>query len=223
MRPPIKKSKTQNLILSLSNQILYRVCSYKCLGFTLDEHLNFNKHISDMNQLISHKLYLLSQIRKCITIEASINIFRTMILSLIEYGDIIYNGTSQANLDKIDKSFYRGLRICINANNHIINPELCIASKISTLQNRYSCHLLLFMHEQSSNHIFLEHRTRNMRMHDAPVFNMYKPKNERVKPIFRCDAKLLGRAILRYLAKLPPTHESKASFGPQRVIESSVI
>ena len=79
----MKKSKAQNLVLSLNNQILERVCSYKYLGFALDEHLNFNKHIKDMKQLISHKLYLLSKIRKYITFEASINIFKTMILSLI--------------------------------------------------------------------------------------------------------------------------------------------
>ena len=61
MRSIIKKSKSQNLVLSLNNQILDRVCSYKYLGFALDEHLTFNKHIIDMKQLISHKLYLLSK------------------------------------------------------------------------------------------------------------------------------------------------------------------
>ena len=90
MRSAVKKSKTQNLVLSLNNQILDKVCSYKYLGFALDEHLNFNKHVSDMKQLITHKLYLVSKIRRYITVEASINIFKTMILSVIEYGNIIY-------------------------------------------------------------------------------------------------------------------------------------
>ena len=36
-----------------------------------------------------------------------------MVLSVIEYGDIIYAGTSSGNLDRIDKLFYRGLRICL--------------------------------------------------------------------------------------------------------------
>ena len=119
MRSIIKKSKTQNLVLSLNNQILDRVCSYRYLGFALDEHLSFNKHITDMKQPITHKLYLMSKMRKYIIVEASINIFKTMVSSLIEYGEIIYNGTSQKNLNDIEKLFYEGLRICVNPNNYV--------------------------------------------------------------------------------------------------------
>ena len=70
--------------LSLNNQILEQVCSYKYLGLILDEHLNYNKHIKEMNMLVAHKLYLMSKIRKYITESACINIFKTMVLSLIE-------------------------------------------------------------------------------------------------------------------------------------------
>ena len=95
------------MILSLNNIILERVCSYKYLGFILDDQLNFNKYLSEMIKIISHKLYLLSRIRRYLTNEACILVFKTMVLSIIEYGDIIYAGTSKANLDKIDKLFYR--------------------------------------------------------------------------------------------------------------------
>ena len=110
MQSIVKKSKAQKIVLSLNNQILDKVCSYKYLGFALDEHLNFNKHISDLKQLVSHKLYLISKIRRYITDEASINIFKTMVLSIIEYCVIIYNGTSATNLFDVEKLFFRGLR-----------------------------------------------------------------------------------------------------------------
>ena len=61
----------------------------------------------------------LSRIRKYLTKQASILIFKTMILSLIEYGDIIYAGTSDLNLRKVVNLFYRSLRICDNNNNKI--------------------------------------------------------------------------------------------------------
>ena len=47
MSSAIKKSKAAN-----------RVRSYRYLGFTLDEHLNFNKHIEELKKLVLHKLYL---------------------------------------------------------------------------------------------------------------------------------------------------------------------
>ena len=48
-----------------------------------------------------------------------------MILSLIEYGDVIYAGTTQGNLSKIVNLFYRGLRICDNTNYKISKEVLC--------------------------------------------------------------------------------------------------
>ena len=100
MRSNVKKSKTINTVLSLNNNILDRVCSYKYLGFIIDDHLTFNKHISEMCKTVSHKLYLLAKVRRYLTVEASINVFKTMILSILEYGDIIFSGTSSQNLNK---------------------------------------------------------------------------------------------------------------------------
>ena len=69
MRSIVKKSKSQDMIISLNNTVLEKVCSYKYLGFILDDQLNFNKHIKEMTNLITYKfkLYLLSRIRKYIT------------------------------------------------------------------------------------------------------------------------------------------------------------
>ena len=75
------------------------------LGLILDEHITYNKHIKEMNKLVSHKLYLLSKIRKYITPAASINFFKTIVLSVIEYCDIVYAGISTTNLTKLINYF----------------------------------------------------------------------------------------------------------------------
>ena len=72
MRKIVKRSKNVDIILSLNNIPLERVCSYKYLGFILDDHLNFNKHISSMVSTVSHKLYLLSRIRRYLNDQACI-------------------------------------------------------------------------------------------------------------------------------------------------------
>ena len=113
MRSNIKLSKSLDTVLSLNNNRLDRVSSYEYLRFILDEHLDFNKHVSEMCNIVSHKLYLLSRIRIFLTVQACINIFKTMVLSVIVYGDIIYAGTLSGSLNKLDRLFFRGLRICL--------------------------------------------------------------------------------------------------------------
>ena len=181
LRSLIKKSKTKDISLSLNEYILDRVCSYKYLGFILDDHLNFNKHIIEMCKLVSHKLYLLSKVRRYLTTEACITVFKTMILSLIEYGDIIYAGSSQENLKKIDKLFYRGLRICMGPHRNFNEQELCNECSIAALRDRRQAHLLIFMFKQKEVESMLKAPIRNTRLHTAPVFWYYKPNNEKTR------------------------------------------
>ena len=181
MRSNVKRSKSFDTVLSLNNNVLDRVSSYKYLGFILDEHLNYNKHISELCSLVSHKLYLLSRIRRFLTTQASITIFKTMVLSVIEYGDIIYSGTSTGNLGKIDKLFYRGLRICMGNDIIYTKEDLCSECKITTLSKRRDLHLLLYMHKQSTNIELLKPRNINTRLHNAPVFWQYKPTSEKAR------------------------------------------
>ena len=60
-------------------------------------------------------MYLLSRIRKYITTEACIAIFKTMVLSVIEYGYIIYSGTSTGNFNKIIKFLFKHT-VVVNGN-----------------------------------------------------------------------------------------------------------
>ena len=181
MRSIIRIGKMLDIKLSLNNQILEQVCSYKYLGLILDEHLNYNKHIKEMNKLVAHKLYLMSKIRKYITETACINIFKTMVLSLIEYCDIIYAGTSQGNLSNIDNFFYRGLRICVNNQAHLSKNELLTKCKIAPLKDRRLSHLLIFMSKEKTNQNLLKFTRIKTRLHLAPVFNTYKPNNEKAR------------------------------------------
>ena len=107
--------------------------------------------------------------------------FKTMILSLIEYCDIVYAGTSQLNLNNIDKLFYKGLKICLYTNNQISREILCKDCKIAPLVDRRLAHLLLFMHKQTNNQLLLKDRTVNTRLQKGPVFKTYKPNNENAK------------------------------------------
>ena len=104
-----------------------------------------------------------------------------MVLSLLEYCDVLYAGTTQRNLGDIDKLFYRGLRICMYTNNYTSREILSNECKIAPLDKRRLAHLLIFMHKQTGNQTLVKKRKANTRLHNGPVFNTYKPNNEKAK------------------------------------------
>ena len=126
-------------------------------------------------------MYVMSKIRRYITTNACINIFKTMVLSLIEYCDIIYAGTTQSNLSDIDKLFYRGLRICVYTNNRTSRNILCRECRIAPLDERRLAHLKIFMHKLTDNQALIKPKKVNTRLQDGLVFNTYKPNNEKSK------------------------------------------
>ena len=73
--------------------------SYKYLGMLLDATINYNCHLNSCLNLASYKIFLLLKIRKYITFEVANRICKTMILRIIEYGDILYDGSNQELLD----------------------------------------------------------------------------------------------------------------------------
>ena len=104
-----------------------------------------------------------------------------MILSLIEYGDVIYSGTSCENLNKLDRLFYRGLRICTGVDNRYNEQELRRECCVASLYDRRYAHILLLMYKQKNVDSLLKKSIVNTRQNLAPVFWNYIPKNEKAR------------------------------------------
>ena len=167
--------------LCIDNTPIERVKSYKYLGITLDATLNYNCHLNNCLKLASHKAFLLSKIRKYITFEAALRIYKTMILPIIEYGDILYDGSNSKLLGKLQTTQNRCLRLVYYRQYHvpvIFLHEICMNSKLGL--RRYM-HLLLFMFKQKSNVEIVNSRVINTRIHNALLFITEKPNSEKYK------------------------------------------
>ena len=178
------KSQVKNIDnhrICIDNMLIDRVNSYKYLGVTLDATLNYNAHLSNCLSLASHKIFLLSKIRKYITFEAANRIYKTMILPIVEYGDILYDGSSQKLLGKLQTLQNRGLRLVYYRQYHVPVIALHEISGIAKLSLRRQMHLLLYMYKQKSNVSIVNSRVINTRLHDALVFISERPNNEKYK------------------------------------------
>ena len=171
--------KISNHQLFMNDNKLERVISYKYLGIILDMNLNFNKHIENCLKLISHKAFILCKIRKYINVKTAITIYKTMVLPIVEYGDILYDGANEKLLHELQKAQNRILKICNNADRYISTVQLHNDSKINLLKERRILHLNLFMFKQKHNVNIVNNCDVRTRAHEAQLFTTVKPNNEK--------------------------------------------
>ena len=75
----------------------------------------------------------------------------------------------------------RALRICLNRQEHIPVIVLHQECKIAKLQPRRIAHLRMFMFTQKQNELIVNRRNIYTRAHDALLFMVNRPNNEKYK------------------------------------------
>ena len=130
---------------------------------------------------MNYKTFLLSKARKYITTIAAIRIYKTMILPLIDYGDVLYDSSNSFLLKKLQTLQNRCLRICQYKNYYVSVSDVPAMCTLTRLKERRIMHLKLFMYKQKNNMEILNNRQVYTSAHDAPLFNTIRPNSEKFK------------------------------------------
>ena len=101
--------------------------------------------------MVSYKAYLLGKVRKYINVHTAVTIYKSMILPIIEYGDILYEGSNLKRTNDLQTAQNRILRIYNNTDRYISTQYLHDVSKTNLLKDRRILHLNLFMFKQKGN------------------------------------------------------------------------
>ena len=175
----IKKSK--NICITVNNEKLVNVPTYKYLGIHLDQTLNFKYHTDNLLRVINHKLYMFSKIRRFLNDRSALTIYKTMILPYFDYGDIAFMSSKIPEIRKLDNNHIRGLRICFKTQGKIDDIELFKKGKISNLENRRKVHLRNFMFKNKQKCIDTSKNVIVTRENSGPKFKVLKPNCEAFK------------------------------------------
>ena len=125
--------------------------------------------------------FMLSKIRRYIDFHTALTIYKTMILPVMEYGDIAYDNSDQKLLEKLQILQNRALRICLNRQGHIPVILLHRECKLAKLEARRIAHVRMFMYKQKGNEMIVNNMEIHTRAHDALLFTTILPRNEKYK------------------------------------------
>ena len=178
-RQRVKKAK--DVLLKIGGVELKVVPSYKYLGLILDSTLNYNMHIQSTIRIILHKLSLLAKMKKFLTNDTALSIYKAMLLPYFDYGDIIYDKANCKDLDKLQKLQNKCLRICLGQERRFSTEVAHGLTKVPFLKNRRSAHVLNFMYKRKANVRLMNVREIRTRAHDAPLFEVEIPRCEAFK------------------------------------------
>ena len=151
-RSRVKNAK--NVKISINNEIIQTVPSFKYLGILLDATLNYNLHISSVITTVIHKTTPLSKVKRYLCDKTAQQIYKSMILPYIDYADVVFANSNVSDIEKLQRLQNRCLKICSGRDR-------------------------LFDTERRKE--LLNAREIRTRAHDAPLFNVTIPRCEAFK------------------------------------------
>ena len=122
--------------LRLSQHIIPHVNHFKFLGIVLDSRLSMTKHMEHIKTKCSKRLNLF----RCVAgtdfgadRKTLIQLYKTLVLPIIEYGAVVYSGASENTLKKIDTIQNSFIRIALGVMKTSPIPSLQVEAAIQPL------------------------------------------------------------------------------------------
>ena len=125
--------------LSLSGNVIPSVSSFKFLGIVLDSRLSMTKHVQHIKSKCARRMNLF----RCIAgtdfgadRQTLLQLYKTLVLPVIEYGSVVYAGGSESTLKKLDTIQNAFLRIATGAMKTTPIPSLLVEAVVTPLSLR---------------------------------------------------------------------------------------
>ena len=95
--------KVPEIEIRLNDQQILQTHTHRHLGFILNDRLNWNNHIQHICTKVNKQIGLLRTLRHFLSPRLLDNVYKTYILPIFDYGDIVYDPRSTTNVKKLDK------------------------------------------------------------------------------------------------------------------------
>ena len=188
----LKNNSTLNVVLQ--NKTLPCLNSHKHLGIVYNYKFDWSDHVDYIRRKVSKKLGLLFLARYKLNRSALARVYTSMILPVLEYGNIIYDNSSSSDLMILDRLHRRAAVICTGAISRTETAKLYSELGWVTLESRRSIAKLIFMYKLVSKLApnYLVNLLQNLR---RPETNNYSLRKKTEYAIF-CGTRKFYKSFL---------------------------
>ena len=129
-------------VIQIGTDTLKHVRLYKYLGVEIDNLLSMKQHAKNILKVGAHKLFMLRHIRKVLTMHASILIFKSVFIGVLDYGSIFVSSIPEEMKEDIQILQNNALRCCLN----ILDPR-----DANVLEMHRQVNVQLYKHRMITN------------------------------------------------------------------------
>lgn len=115
---PAKKPKTSDhqylstiKKLQIGGSTIDYMTDYEYLGLTIDMNLKFTKYTTSLAQSVAYRLSTLSRIRASMSTSTALTLYKTMVLTLFDYGSLFYHSANISLLNRLQTLQNKAIRI----------------------------------------------------------------------------------------------------------------
>ena len=170
---------------------IQKVLSYKYLGMALDNKLNYkyNSHVKKVIASVASKLKQFQRMRSFLNVKAATMVYKSMLLPLLEYGDVFLLAASAENPKRLQILLNKGLRCALSKSKDFSSDKIHNEAGLLRLKDRRDQHLLNFMYDWSKDPRKLKVKTTvgvSTRSSDKKLLKIKKPRTEKYKKCQIC-------------------------------------
>ena len=110
-------AKSPNFCIQLHGKVLERVLKFSYLDVVLDETLSCKHHVENVSSKVSRRLGVLSRIRSCLTLEASKQVYSSLVQPLFDYVDVAWGKICEGCCKELQRLQNRAARIILQKKN----------------------------------------------------------------------------------------------------------
>ena len=133
--------------LFIGNAKLKRVKHKKILGVTVDEHLSWHDHISNIVKKVKSGLSALRQIRDFVLLDALKKVYFAVIQPHFDYCSLVWHNCNKGFKEKLQKLQNRAGRIITRSSYDVRSAEILEKLGWLTLEHRWHLNKVLLMHK----------------------------------------------------------------------------